>query len=185
MGQEYYFEVPGKEGDEPIVIFARRHIISFLGTVFYFILAFVLPLILWSLNSSIVKTEFSQNDLALITLTLSSYYLVLVTYFFIEWINYYYDILIVTTKILYDIEQKNFFLRQISHVHLLQIEDISSEIKGFFQTLFAYGNVIIQTAGSEERTVIKYIANPQETAAMILKLHKIILEGESEKSSQP
>jgi len=104
------------------------------------------------------------------------YYLILACYIFIEWMVYYYGILIVTTKTLIDIDQKTIFSRNISHVHLMQIEDIQSEIKGLLPTIFAYGNVLIQTAGSEEHTIIKDIPNPQQVSALILKLHQEVLE---------
>lgn len=180
MNNEYYFTIPGKERfDEPIVVFTHRHIVSFLGQIVLAVLLGTAPIIFISLLYQLLKNGLNDLGIAAFIVVGSIYYLILAMVVFIEWICFYYDILIVTNHTLIDIQQKNVFNRQISHVHLLQIEDISSEIKGILPTLFAYGDVIIQTAGAKERTIIKHIPNPQQTAAMILKLHKEVVETES------
>lgn len=179
MNQEYNFTIPGKEDiNEPIIIFNHRHIVSFLGPILIAFFIAILPLILWlGLFQSVT---FTGINIDLIIIFTAIYYLVLAMITFFEWLTYYYDILIVTTTTLIEIDQKNIFYRQISHVDLRQVEDISSEIKGILPTIFSYGNVIIQTAGPQELTIIRYIPNPQQVAATILKLHKDVLGQEKD-----
>lgn len=112
----------------------------------------------------------------IVVVGMSAYFLTITMYIFIEWITYYSNILIVTEKTLIDVNQKTLFIRQISHLHLRQIEDISSEIKGFLPTIFNYGSVIIQTAGAKEYNLIVNLPNPQKIASQILELHKNIMD---------
>lgn len=177
MSQEYYFTVPGREfADDEILIFSHRHLMVFLGPLIITILLTIFPLVFGIiLGSYSAESPLSADVKIMIIVFMSVYYLILSSYLFIEWITYYYDILIVTENTIVDIRQNNVFNREISHLHLRQIEDISSEVKGFFPTLFNYGDIIIQTAGAQERSIIQSIPNPQKVAAMILQLHKNVL----------
>ena len=176
MGQEYYFPVPGKESDEPIVIYLHRHFASFFRQMLVGFFFTILPWVFWYIYNQYYDITTTNLQQFMVIILFAIYYLILACYIFIEWMVYYYGILIVTTKTLIDIDQKTIFSRNISHVHLMQIEDIQSEIKGLLPTIFAYGNVLIQTAGSEEHTIIKDIPNPQQVSALILKLHQEVLE---------
>lgn len=176
MRKQYYFSVPGKEGKEAIVLFSRRHIMSIFSLIVTITLLLFLPIIIWNYYLTYLSSILFV-DISVQVILLSAYYLILSTYCFAEWINYYYDVLIVTSKTMIDIKQINLFNRHISHIHLMQIRDIQSDIKGFIPTIFSYGNVIIETAGSEEPTIIEKIPYPQRVAATIHKLHKAAIEG--------
>lgn len=180
MTQEYYFAVPGREDEnEPILIFLHRHIISFLIPAGIFIVLTLLPLFFkMVISQDSFALSISLDARLLITIFVSMYYLMLVGYLFGEWISYYYDILIVTKSTVIDIKQNNLFNREITHLHLRQVEDISSEVKGFLPTIFNYGDIIVQSAGAQEHTVIQAIPKPQKVAAMILQLHKDFIEYE-------
>jgi len=180
MTQEYYFAVPGREDEnEPVLIFLHRHIISLFIPMGIFILLTLLPVLFKIvIAQDTFASSISLNARLLITIFVSMYYLMLVGYLFGEWISYYYDILIVTKSTVIDIKQNNLFNREITHLHLRQVEDISSEIKGFLPTVFNYGNIIVQSAGAQEHTVIQAIPNPQKVAAIILQLHKDFIEYE-------
>lgn len=180
MTQEYYFAVPGREDEnEPILIFLHRHVISFLIPAGIFIVLTLLPLFFKIIIAQdTFAISISLDARLLITVFVSMYYLMLVGYLFGEWISYYYDILIVTKSTVIDIKQNNLFNREITHLHLRQVEDISSEVKGFFPTFFNYGDIIVQSAGAQEHTVIQALPNPQKVAAMILQLHKDFIEYE-------
>lgn len=180
MTQEYYFAIPGREDEnEPILIFLHRHVISFIIPVAIFIILALLPAFFkLVISKDPFAIAISLDARLLITVFVSMYYLMLVGYIFGEWISYYYDILIVTKSTVIDIKQNNLFNREITHLHLRQVEDISSEIKGFMPTLFNYGDIIIQSAGAQEHTLIKAIPNPQKVAAMVLQLHKDFIEYE-------
>lgn len=180
MTQEYYFAIPGREDEnEPILIFLHRHVISFIIPVVIFIILALLPAFFkLVISKDPFAIAISLDARLLITVFVSMYYLMLVGYIFGEWISYYYDILIVTKSTVIDIKQNNLFNREITHLHLRQVEDISSEIKGFMPTLFNYGDIIIQSAGAQEHTLIKAIPNPQKVAAMVLQLHKDFIEYE-------
>lgn len=176
MNRNYISAVLGNEhSDEPVLIFTHRHWASFLSQIVTATVLTLLPLLFLVIyyDSATLTTVSIQM---IVVVGMSVYFLIITMYIFIEWITYYSNILIVTKKTLIDVNQKTLFIRQISHLHLRQIEDISSEIKGFLPTIFNYGSVIIQTAGAKEYSMIVNLPNPQKIASQILELHKNIMD---------
>lgn len=70
------------------------------------------------------------------------------------------NVLIITTHRLVDIDQKGFFHKEISRVSYDQVEDVSGSIKGFWGTIFRYGNIIIQTGNGKVEVIIDRIKQP-------------------------
>lgn len=70
------------------------------------------------------------------------------------------NILIITTHRIVDIDQKGFFHKEISRVSYDQVEDVAGSIKGFWGTIFRYGNVIIQTGNGKVEVIVDRIKQP-------------------------
>ena len=180
MNHNYISAILGNEyNDEPVLIFAHRHWASLLSQITMAIILILLPLIFLAIYGNTVTLNSISNQM-LMSVGISIYFLTITMYIFVEWITYYSNLLIVTGKTLIDVNQKTLFIRQISHLHLRQIEDIYSEIKGFLPTIFNYGAVIIQTAGANEYATIVNLPDPQKIAAQILELHKNVMDNLSD-----
>jgi hypothetical protein len=78
--------------------------------------------------------------------------------------------LIVTNDRLIDINQDNLFSRRISEMDLHQVEDITSEVRGFFPSLFNYGTLTIQNASAIVKFTIPDVKNPNQLRESILEL---------------
>lgn len=175
---EYHFPIPGHE-DEKIIIFTRRHVVSMLGTIILIIFMFLIPLIILAAIFFTNRPILSGITLNFIVIGASIYYLVAATYAFTEWISYYFDIFIVTEDEIIDINQEGIFDRSITEVSLLRVQDVSARIKGFLPTIFAYGDVVAESAGENTRTyVIDSIPNPVEVANKILAMHNELIARE-------
>lgn len=81
--------------------------------------------------------------------------------------NYYLDILLVTDKRVFDIEQYGFFRRRSGAFRIDRIQNISVEVKGIIQTLLNFGTIRLETAGEREDFVAPYISNPYEVKKFI------------------
>jgi len=165
------FPVPGHE-DEKIIIFTRRHIISMLGPILMVLAMVLVPILIVAMIYSANQDAFSGIVLNFLVIGGSIYYLVVVTFAFIEWISYYYDIFIVTEDEIIDISQEGIFDRRITEVTLLRVQDVSAHVRGFWATLFSYGDVVAESAGENTKTyIIDSIPNPIAVAEKILALH--------------
>ncbi|MEK7582685.1 MAG: PH domain-containing protein [Patescibacteria group bacterium] len=84
---------------------------------------------------------------------------------------YLLDTWIVTDHRIIDSEQQGFFRRTVSELNLLKIQDITVRIRGPIPTFFDFGELIIQTAGTQERFHFKQIPNPRAVKDTIMEMH--------------
>ncbi|PIR71092.1 MAG: hypothetical protein COU44_01420, partial [Candidatus Nealsonbacteria bacterium CG10_big_fil_rev_8_21_14_0_10_40_24] len=92
-------------------------------------------------------------------------YFVLRGYF--TWQN---NVYILTNLRILAVAQKGFFHRKVSEVFLEKIADITYEIKGFWQTMLNFGNVLIKTSGQEAAFEILKVDNPFSTSQKITQI---------------
>lgn len=163
--------IPGV-GEEDIVLFTRRHWGSMLGIGCLLVLMMLLPAVL-ILSFYLLSPNFFRGAVWNFVVIIGSiYYLVAMTFAFLEWINFYYDIFIFTQDEIIDINQEGFFNRQINQISLVNIQDVSAQVRGFLPTFFGYGDVVAESAGEKTQTyIIDKIPHPMQVADKILELH--------------
>lgn len=93
-------------------------------------------------------------------------------YGFMIWIDYYFDIWVITSERIINIEQKGMFSRKASELRFQKIQDITTEVTGFLPTVFNYGDVRIQTAGTTEEFVFRTISDPYNIKNIVMKMQK-------------
>jgi hypothetical protein len=71
-----------------------------------------------------------------------------------------------------DVSQVGLFSHIISELHIDKIEDVTSQTSGLFGTIFNYGHVFVQTAGTVERFEFLDVPNPAGIEKMILDLYE-------------
>jgi len=93
-------------------------------------------------------------------------------YAFLIWVDYFFDVWIITSERVVNIEQKGLFMRNVSELKYSKIQDVTSEVEGFFQTILNYGDVHVQTAGEEARFIFRQIPDPYGVKNIIMELQK-------------
>lgn len=91
---------------------------------------------------------------------------------FLTWIDYYFDVWIIGSERIVNIEQKGLFVRQISELNFSRIQDVSVTVEGVIPTVLNFGDVRIQTAGEEEHFVFRQVPDPYRIKDIIMKLSK-------------
>lgn len=174
---EYFCPTPGTEEEKKIIIFSHRHWIAFLSQIIISSILIIVPIVVIILLD-IYYPKFSDGVLKnFLVLFSSAYYLLILTFIFNAWISYYFDIYILTDELIVDITQDGFFHRKVAQLSLLRVQDVSSNIKGFLPTLFAFGDVLVETAGEQsEEFLLKSIPNPQEFSAKVLEMHNQLID---------
>lgn len=156
---------------EQVVVQVRRHLITYVPTLLFFILLLLVPLVVYYLLSATMPNLLvEQTSYTLLVLLASVYLLSILLFFYTSFVEFYLDIHIVTSDRMVDVNQITLFARKIAEVDLYQIQDVSSEIKGFFGTVFNYGYVDVQTAGSIPKFSMENVPNPHRLRRIILDL---------------
>jgi uncharacterized membrane protein YdbT with pleckstrin-like domain len=158
--------------DENIIIVIHRHWFDILKNFFLVFLMilfiigsyFIIPTLFSDLSMSPYKEVLLliENFFAMLTLL----------FFFLIWIDYYFDVWIVTNKRIINIEQRGLFSREVSELELDKIQDVSANVLGVIPTFLNYGDVLIQTAGEKEKFVFKKVSAPYEIKDLIMSLEK-------------
>lgn len=86
---------------------------------------------------------------------------------FVVW---YYNVFIVTDRRVIDIDQRGFFDRIVSEAPLRKIEDVTWRRRGFWQTIFRYGNVRIKIIDSDSGLEIVKVRRPEKISQVIIDL---------------
>lgn len=163
--------IPGHENDK-IIVQTRRHIVSSLNIILMLLFMIFLPLVLLSFLRINVPAIGSSILMNFIVIVGSVYYLIVAIFAFTAWINYYYNLLIVTNNEVIDVDQNGIFDRRVTELSILRVQDVSARVKGFFPTFFNYGDVVAESAGENSQTyVIDCVPNPVFIANKIMELH--------------
>lgn len=165
---------PGRRPNEHVVLLMRRHWLVLAKYVFYFSVLSIIPVVIAFFLSNVVQFSLPRTGALYVVLVvgLSTYYLFIWVLFFHDFIDYHLDIWVLTNERIVSIEQLGLFHRIISELSIAKVQDVTSEVHGLIPTFFNYGEVHIQTAGSEKRFVFREISKPREVAQIILHVHE-------------
>ena len=156
---------------EKVKIVVRRHFITFVPNIAFFSLLFLVPpVVYWLINRLFPSVLLGPISYVLTVLLGSIYYLSMMLFFYTSFIEFYLDLFILTNDRLVDVEQATLFSRKIMEADLYQVQDVSSEIKGVFPSLFNYGTVEVQTAGAVPKFVLEQVPSPNNLRQTILEL---------------
>jgi hypothetical protein len=87
------------------------------------------------------------------------------------WVHQLNAFILTATRIV-DVDQRGFFHRVVSETTFDKVQDVSYVIKGIAATVFRYGSVLVQTAGSAANLELNGVRNPQRVQDLILKLQR-------------
>jgi len=165
------FHVPHHKKNEKIILLIRRHPFIILTKIIFWAVVAVLPPIFYLVFGDVLAGLFNnQLFTPIVVLFTSIYYLYIWLFAFHSFVDYYLDVWLVTNQRIVNIEQKGLFARTVSEQTLYRVQDVTSELKGFWSTTLDYGTVYIQTAGEKERFIFKQIPQPYRVAHKITKL---------------
>ena len=163
--------LPNQTPDEQVIFLLRRHVIVLAGEIVRYGILASLPFLVRYVVERKSSEFFERPEYVVVMMFLFfAFELFMWLLLYRAFIDYYLDVWIVTTKRIINIEQMDLFNRRFSEQKLFRVQDVSSVQKGFFATLFDYGNVSIQTAAEEARFEFEQVPHPTEVARRITEL---------------
>lgn len=145
----------------------RQHWIVFAEKSLIFLGLAALPLI-FLIKDAALFFPF-ELDPTLIVLFGSLYYLYLALFQLYAFFDHYLDLWTITSSELIHSEQRSLFQRTHAKQELVRIQDVEVQIRGILPTLFNYGNISIQTAGTQERVTFEKVGRPHAIADTIMQ----------------
>ena len=160
-----------EEGEEIVKVLHRNWFYVFEQFLWLFVLtAIFFVAIFWA--PTFLPEFFGPDSRTLMLFFENFFTLVIWIYGFMLWIDYYFDIWIITTQRIINIEQEGMFARLVSEMEYSKMQDITAEVAGFLPTIINFGDVKVQTAGEDEEFVFRTISDPYQIKNIIFNLRK-------------
>ncbi|MBU0974862.1 PH domain-containing protein [Patescibacteria group bacterium] len=157
---------------EQIVLVLRQHVITQTKSVFIVVALLLLPLLFSATQI------FSFLPLTYRFGSMMGWYLFTAGFSLECYLKWFYRVFIVTDERIIDVDFNSMIYKDVSTTKIDKIEDITAITSGFFSSIFDYGTVIIQTAGTKQELEFEDIPQPAKVTAL---LNEMILEEELEK----
>ncbi|MFH1895909.1 MAG: hypothetical protein ABH814_00330 [bacterium] len=103
-------------------------------------------------------------------LTAVLWYLVTISFVFESFLNWYFNVAIVSNQRVIDIDFSWPLYRNVSECELSRVQDVGYVIAGFGATAFNYGDVLVQTASEITRFVFNSVPNVDKAHDIITDL---------------
>ncbi len=163
--------IPNRQKGEKLVLFLRRHPVALAGRWALLVVIIFIPVgVYFYLYANFFTIISLAAPYSFLLLLGSLYYLFVMLFFLNTFIDYFLDVWIVTDQRIINIEQRGLFNREISEHSLERIQDVTGLQKGFWPSLFSYGDVHVQTAGEIQRFLFRQVDNPFEIVRILNNL---------------
>lgn len=163
----YHFQ--GQRESEVVLRIVHRHWFD-IATHFFVIILFLAILFgTFSVMPMIFPDWLGSESEQFIAFINSSIILMLWLYAFLVWIDYFFDVWIITNERVVNIEQKGLFVRSVSELKFSRIQDVTSEVSGMLPTILNFGDVKVQTASEEDYFLFRRVPDPYHIKDVIME----------------
>lgn len=159
-----------KQG-ETIILFLRAHFITNISWILITIALIAAPIIILILFPLIdMNFIFPQIAIRFTIVYVIFYYLIVASYAFVSFLHWFFNIFIVTSERVVDIDYYDIVIHNIAITKLSHVQDVNYTQTGFIPTFFNYGDLFVQTAGEEKNFEAPSIPTPREATDIIVDL---------------
>lgn len=164
----------GQDDKEDIILLIRKHPASYILKFFLFIALLFFPLLFLTIMKTLMGEDMSYvlwigSSLVFLLLALT---VLMDTYF-----KWFYSVNIITTERIVDVDFNDVLHHKYAEAQLEKIEDVSHRPVGILSSLFDYGDVNIQTAGTKPEFVFDSVPRPRDVQDTLLDLLELKQSG--------
>jgi len=160
----------GEDFDEEILYVLRRSFMTNIPWIFRTIIMVFVPVFAAPLLRTFTYQGQPVVSFAFISVLTFAWYLTTFGHAFAMFLNWFFNVYIITNKKIVDIDFHGLLYKNISEATLHNIEDVTSEIKGTLGVVFNIGDVYIQTAGEQREFDFELVDQPSKLRDIISDL---------------
>jgi hypothetical protein len=158
-----------QDQDENVLLFLRKDMITNLPWILTGFFLIIIPLIIMPiLNFLHISILNLPQNYSLVLIIF--YYLIVATFLFISFITWYFNIDLVTEKRIIDVDLEGIVYKNVAATKLNLVQDVSYAQVGVVRTVFDYGDVLVQTAGTLDNFVFQAVPRPEDAVHVIENL---------------
>lgn len=159
-----------QEKDEKIELLLRQHWVTNLPWIFISLLGIFAPAIFVNVVTLLNLNFLLEIPENLFIGVLIVWYLLVFAYIIENYLHWYFNIYIVTNMHLVDVNFYSLLNRSVTENQLNDIQNVSAKIQGIIQSLFRFGDVLVETAGRAQNITFLKVPNPDAVADRIQDL---------------
>lgn len=157
-----------QEEEEQVILLLRKHPITNIPWIVSGVLMLLAPIVIFPLFSFL--NPFPNLPLTYQFVFTLFWYVVTFGVILANYLSWFFNIYLVTTERIVDVDFRNLVYRQLSSTRVARVQDVTYKVSGVIRSIFDYGDVFIQTAGTEENFVFEAAPKPQEVVKTIGEL---------------
>ena len=159
----------GQHNNEIILLLLRRHWVTNMGWLSLGFLLIIAPLVIFPFIdiSSLLLIAIPES---VFIVAILFWYLGTFGFLILNFLFWYYNVGIVTNERIIDVDFIHLLYNEITGTTIPKIEDITNKRAGFLGVFFDYGNVFLQTAGTEANIEFMAIPKPATVVEIVSKL---------------
>ncbi|MBI2267939.1 MAG: PH domain-containing protein [Candidatus Blackburnbacteria bacterium] len=150
-----------QELEEKIVLLLRKHPITNIPWIVLSLALALAPLVFGFIPlATFFPVQFQTGAILL-------WYLLVVAIVLEGALSWFFNVYMITDERIIDVDFYNLIYREISDAKIDRIQDVTYKMGGVVGTLFNYGDVVIQTAGTIPNFDFIAVPNPAEVARVL------------------
>lgn len=161
-----YFEDQGE--NEKIILIVRRDFITNFPWIFLSIILLIIPFTLMPFIIHFFPFNLPSQQLQFIFFAF--YFLIVFGIVLLNFTLWYFQVGIISNERILDVNINGILYREVAEIRNEDIQDVSYTQSGFLTSLFNYGNVLVQTAGSKQNVELDRVPRPSLVARIIGEL---------------
>ena len=162
-------KVADKLDDEEILLYLRKHFVTNAPWIIKAIgFMIIFPLLVYVNSFGLIDITFLPYNYVLFLTTF--YYMIIFAYMFVKYLSWFYNISLVTTQRIIDIDFSSLVYENVAATKLTQLEDVSYSQIGIIRSIFDYGDVTLQTAGTVSGFDFLAVPHPEKIIKIINNL---------------
>lgn len=158
------FNFQERDEDEIIYLVLRQHWFTNVRWILSALLMLIAPILI----SFFPLLDFFPLNYQFIFILF--WYVMTFAYAFESFLSWYFDVYIVTSDRVVDIDFNNLLNKSFAEADLAMIQDTSYDIHGIAQTVFNYASVRIQTAAEIPEIEFENVPSPEKVVKVIREL---------------
>lgn len=154
------------QAGEHVVLLAKRHWLYLAIQLVKYMAIALIPVAVVSVIVGILQGFDGTFGLVVLLIELAWVVFWAIKAYF-AWFAYEHDLWVITNQRVVDSNRPNWFSSRIASADLTDVQDMSVTKNGIWQTMFNFGHVRCQTAGTMENFVITGVPNPQRVLQVV------------------
>ncbi|MDD5146656.1 MAG: PH domain-containing protein [Candidatus Pacebacteria bacterium] len=151
--------------DEKTILVVRKHWITLFGPMVFLIFFALLPFIA---SYFIYQVSWYDTITDLYWFIITVYFLILWVIFFGNLMIYSLNVIIVTNQRIIENHQQGLFKHTLNEMRLDKVQDITVEMNGVLANILNFGNILIQSAGTQNEFYFTKIPHPDKVKKTIM-----------------